>query len=274
VTLLVSLGIAASLGAVVYVVSSSLPFLASSAVSDAHFGALNACALAALKPPRTGFAVSNDGDALVAFSGGETVRCDAAPDGGAFTARVPLDGVTAAAFDFDGGLWLARESLYRAADGGVQAFAQVAPVALVGTPHGAVALEASGRVVAVAPDGDVLGVAQLPHAVTGATSFLTSADGERLALIISGGVFVWSTLALKPLRAEAPCAVEAAWWLTEGHRLLLQCGPDADFALEWDVDTGAQAAAPARKRSRSGLVAGLKLYVQSCEGLACTAAPP
>ena len=47
-TLLVSLGMAAGFGAVVYLVSSSLPFLASSAVSDAHFGALNDCALAAL----------------------------------------------------------------------------------------------------------------------------------------------------------------------------------------------------------------------------------
>jgi hypothetical protein len=265
---------AASLGAVVYVVSSSVPFLASSAVSDAHFGPLNACALEALKPPRAGFAVSSDGSALAAFSGEQTVRCDLSPDGGARATRVPLDGVTAAAFDFERGLWLARDALYRAEDGGVRAFGQVAPVALAGTPHGAIAVEASGRVIAVRPDGAVLGVTQLPRAVDGPTSLLTSADGERVALIISGGVFVWSTDALKPLRAEAPCAVEAAWWLTEGHRLLLSCGPDSDFALEWDVDTGAQTAAPQRKRARSGLVAGLKLYVQGCEQLACTAAPP
>ncbi|HET7755944.1 MAG TPA: hypothetical protein VFK87_01680, partial [Steroidobacteraceae bacterium] len=255
-------------------VSSSLPFLASSAVSDAHFGPLNACALSALKPPRTGFAVSNDGTALCAFSGAQTVRCDLSPDGGASELRVPLDGVTAAAFDFDGGLWLAREALYRVEDGGVRAFAQVAPVALAGTPRGAVAVEASGRVVAVEPDGNLLGVAQLPRTVDWPTSLLTSADGERVALIISGGVFVWSTRALKPLRAEAPCAVEAAWWLTEGHRLLLSCGPESDFALEWDVDSGAQVVAPQRKRSRSVLVAGLKLYTQGCEQLACTAAPP
>ena len=44
VTLLVTLGVAASLGAVLYGVSSSLPFLASSALSDSRFGTLNACA--------------------------------------------------------------------------------------------------------------------------------------------------------------------------------------------------------------------------------------
>ena len=274
-TLLVSLGIAASLGAVVYGVSSSLPFLASSSVADTHFGALNACALASVKPPRTGFAVSSDGRALAAFSGAETVRCELLGDGGAVGERVPLDGVTAAAFDFDGGLWLARQTLYRAGDGGVEAFGQVAPVALAGTAAGAVAVEQSGRVVLVEPGGAVRAVSQLPKPVFGPATLISSGDGERVALLISGGVFVWKTEGLKLLRAEAPCAVEAGWWLTEGHRLLLACGPDADFALEWDVDTGAQAAAPQRKaRSRSALVPGLKLYVQGCEQLACTAAPP
>jgi hypothetical protein len=86
-------------------------------------------------------------------------------------------------------------------------------------------------------------------------------------------VFVWDAEKLKSVRAEAPCTVEQAWWLPGGRRLLLQCAPD--FALEWDVETGTQTAAPQRKsRARSVLVPGLDVYVSACEQLPCTAAPP
>jgi len=45
--------------------------------------------------------------------------------------------------------------------------------------HGAVALEASGRLVVVEPGGEVRAVAQLPKPVQGSVNLLTSADGER-----------------------------------------------------------------------------------------------
>ncbi len=278
VMLLVSLGTIASLGAVVYGVSSSLPFLASSALSDEPFGVLNACALGSVDPPRVGFAVSSDGRSLVAFSGGQTARSDAQADGGANPSRINLDGVTAAAFDLDGGLWLARQGLYRMSGNEAKPFGDVAPIALTGTASGAVALEASGRVLAVAQDEEdhaVRGASQLPKPVEGNFSLIASSDGERVALVVSGGVFVWNAQTLKPLRAEAPCAVETAWWLPKGHTLLLSCGPDSDFALQWDVDTGSQTAAPQKKtRARSALVPGLDVYLQACEQLACTATPP
>ena len=76
VTLLITLGVAGSLGAVLYGVSSSLPFLASSSTADVNFGALNACAQRAVGT-RTGFAVAHDGRSLAVFSGAALVRCDA-----------------------------------------------------------------------------------------------------------------------------------------------------------------------------------------------------
>jgi hypothetical protein len=269
VTLLVTLGVAASLGAVLYGVSSSLPFLASSATSDVTFGALNGCAQRAVAA-RTGFAVAHDGRSLAVFSGSQAVRCSATADGGAVQLDLNVRGVATAAFDFDGGLWLSREGVWL----GDAGFPEVRPVALAGTRHGVVALEASGRVLALAPGGAVAAVAQLPRPVDGAPQLIVSSDGERVALPVSGGVFVWDAATLKNVRAEAPCAVEAAWWLPKGRRLLLQCAPD--FALEWDVESGAQTAAPQRKgaRGRSVLVPGLDLYVSACEQLPCTAAPP
>jgi hypothetical protein len=68
--------------------------------------------------------------------------------------------------------------------------------------------------------------------------------------------------------------VETGWWLPGGHTLLISCGPDGDFALQWDVDSGAQVQAAKKIRARSVLVPKLGVYVQSCEQLACTATPP
>jgi len=271
VTLLVTLGVAASLGAVLYGVSSSLPFLASSAASDVNFAALNGCAQRAVGT-RTGFALAPDGRSLAVFSGSQTVWCRLQRDGGAQPEALPgWEGVSAAAFDFDGGLWLSPASggLWQ----GDAGFADVQPVALAGTRHGIIAVEASGRVLALAAGGVVQAVAQLPKGVEGAPQLIVSSDGERAALPVAGGVFVWDTATLSSVRAEAPCTVEAAWWLPGGHELLLECSPD--FALEWDVESGEKTAAPARKgRTRSVLVAGLGVYVASCEQLPCTSSPP
>lgn len=269
VTLLVTLGLAGSLGAVLYGVSSSLPFLASSATSDVNFAALNGCAQRAVAV-RTGFALAPDGRSLAVFSGSQTVRCHSQVDGGAEAEPMPgWAGVTAAAFDFDGRLWLARDGLWL----GDAGFADVKPVGLAGTRHGVVAVEANGRVLALKPGGVVQAVAQLPKSVEGAPQLIVSSDGERAALPVAGGVFIWDTATLSSVRAEAPCAVEAAWWLPTGHKLLLQCAPD--FALEWDVDSGDKTAAPPRKkRTRSVLLQGLGVYVASCEQLPCTSSPP
>ena len=263
----------ASLGAVVYLVTSSLPFLASSASADVNFGALNACAARALEASPSGFAVSPDARALTAYSGTKVVRCDLQPDGGAAEAVMELAGVTAAAFDFDSELWLADKTLARVTDGGIERFGEVAPHAVCGTRHGVVAVQ-DETVVAMQRTGSLAGVYQLPQPVQGPLLLSASADGERVALVVSGGIFVWKSERLELVRAESPCAVEMAWWLPQGHSMVLQCGPNADFALQWDVDTATQSALPSKPRSRSTLVPKLGAYVQPCEQLACTAAPP
>lgn len=265
-----TLGVAGSLGAVLYGVSSSLPFLASSATSDAHFGALNTCAQAALSN-RTGFAVAPDGRSLAVFSGSQLVRCDALPDAGAALSTLPVTGITAVAFDFDGGLWLAANGVHRldAHDAG---FGEIAAISLAGTAHGVVALEGSGRVLALEEGGVIGSIAQLPKSVEGASQLIVSPDGERVALPVSGGVFVWDAKTLASVRAEAPCTVEAAWWRPTGRKLLLSCAPD--FGLEWDVESGAQAAVPRKPSQRSVLVPALGIYQQGCEQLPCTSALP
>jgi hypothetical protein len=271
-TLLVTLAIAASFGALLYGVSSSLPFLASPALGDAQFGVLNTCAQGRVGSP-TGFAVAPDGTAVVVFSGSEAVRCDLEGDGGARGHVSQQDGLTGAAFDFDGGLWLAAHGVWRA-DGSDAGFSDVQAAALTGTRHGVVAVEASGRVLALREGGLIGAAAQLPQALQGPVSLVTSSDGEHVALVVSGGVFVWDAATLKSVRAESPCAVETAWWLAGARKLLLACGPKGEFALEWDVESGEKTAVAARPRTRSALVPGLGVYVASCGQLPCTSSPP
>ncbi|MBS1149535.1 MAG: hypothetical protein H6Q89_1233, partial [Myxococcaceae bacterium] len=69
-------------------------------------------------------------------------------------------------------------------------------------------------------------------------------------------------------------AVEFLWWRKEGHQALVACGPDAEWALELDVNTGERETAPKLQRTWSQLVPGRELYVQECEHLPCTASSP
>jgi hypothetical protein len=269
VTLLVSLGMMASLGAVVYLVSSSLPFLANSASADQHFGALNGCVARALSGPVGGFALSADGRALAAWSGQALVRCESADDGGSAATVVPSASVAAAAFDFDGELWLAQPELSSSSGGHFD----IKPQLLTGTRQGVVAVERD-TVYSTRKSGEVAGLYKLPEPVREPMWLSASADGERVALMAFGGLYVWRSDKLELLRAEAPCAVEGAWWAPEGHSMVLQCGPNGDYALQWDVDTATQSVLPRRERARSALVPKLGVYVQTCEQLACTAAAP
>ena len=95
-----------------------------------------------------------------------------------------------------------------------------------------------------------------------------------MAVVTSGGLFVYDAQRLLPILAEAPCVVEFLWWRREGHRALLSCGPEASWALEVDVDSGARETAPNLKRTHSELVTHRGLYVQDCERLPCTATSP
>lgn len=275
--LVVTLASAAALGMVLYVVSTSLPFLASSPTADPHFGAQSQCLIGALPTPRVGYAVSWNGDEVAGFSGGALAVC--ARDGGA---RIyPVKGVQQAAWDERGTLWLGTSEIpdagwrlwYLDADAGPVSAGDFAPVALAGHASGAVALDATGKLVSLARAGEVTGLAQLPAAPVGPFQLTANEDGTLATVVAGGGLFAFTVPELKTVRAEAPCDVEFLWW-TRGDGAVLSCGPASSFALALHVRSGARDAAPRRNRARSVLVPGLGVYVQPCEQLPCTAPAP
>ncbi len=274
-TFLLSLAIAVVVGVVVYVVTSTLPYLATSPTTDPTFGNQNHCLLTALPTERTGFAVF--GDEAVAYSGSQLARCG--PRGPA--QRFPLTGVTRASFDFKSTLWFARRAdgsappeLWRLSEGKPERVGEVAPIGLVGTAFGVVTLDAQGRLVSLDVERTVLGVAQLPAVPPEEVQLTVSADGQRVAVVTSGGLFVYEAQRLQRILAEAPCDVEFLWWKKEGHHALVSCGPNADWALELDVNTGSKETAPKQQRTQSQLVPMRGIYVQECEHLPCTATAP
>lgn len=274
-TFLLSLAMAVVLGVVVYVVTSTLPYLASSPTTDPNFGNQNHCLLTALPTGRTGFAAF--GTDAASYSGTRLARC---AEAGA--AKVyDVTGITHASFDWKGALWFSRRAetdtppeLWRVAEGKPEQIGEVTPIALVGTGFGVVTLDAQGRLVSLDSERTVLGVAQLPTAPPSEVQLSVSADGERVAVVVSSGLFVYDAQRLQKILAEAPCEVEFLWWRKEGHRALVSCGPDASWALELDVNTGARESAPKLTRTESQLVANRGVYVQECEHLPCTATSP
>lgn len=273
-TFLLSLAMAVVLGVVVYVVTSTLPYLATSPTTDPNFGNQNHCLLSALPKGRTGFAVF--GAEAAAYSGSQLARCV----GGGPAKIYEVSGITHASFDWKGALWFSRgaepNELWRLGetDAHPDRIADVAPVALVGTAFGVVTLDAQGRLASLDGERTVLGVAQLPAAPPADVQLSASADGERIAVVMGGGLFVFDAQRLQKILAEAPCATEFLWWRKEGHRALVTCGPDASWALELDVNSGARETAPKLQRTESQLVAKRGIYVQECEHLPCTATSP
>ena len=274
-TFLLSAALAVVLGVVVYVVTSTLPYLATSPTTDPSFGNQNHCLLTALPTDRTGFAVF--GTEAVAYSGTRLARCgDSGP------ARIyELTGVTRASFDWKKALWFARRAetntppeLWRLAEGKPERIGEVAPVGLVGTFFGVVTIDSQGRLVSLDSERTVLGVAQLPAAPPEGVQLTVSADGQRVAVVTSGGLFVYDAQRLQKILAEAPCEVEFLWWRKEGQHALVSCGPNAEWALDLDVNSGARETAPKLQRTWSQLVPERGLYVQECEHLPCTATSP
>jgi Lipoprotein LpqB beta-propeller domain len=281
-TFLLSAALAVVLGGVVYLVTFAVPLLVVGPQTDEHFGLLNACLFRALPQDRVGFAVAPDGKTAMSFSAERAVLCTDRPDAGQVSRTVELAGITTAAFDFKGTLWLATRpaqgqstGLWRVdGEGAPQPLGELAPLALVGTAHGVVALDGAGKLSALAGDGQTLGVAALPAEPGADAQLSVSADGERVAVVARGGLFVFEAAKLLTVRAEGPCDVREAWWRPGGHRMILSCGPDGDFALYLDVDTGEREAAAPMRRVRSTLVARPGLYAQACEQLPCSAPAP
>ena len=264
-----TLGVAASLGVVLYVVSSSVPYLASSITSDEAFSVLNGCALREVES-RTGFAVSPSGRSLAVQSNTRAVRCDQLPDGGLTVTTVHAT-VNDLAFDFSDTLWWSTSAGVRTNDA---SFDGLEPVAIAGTKYGVLVLENRGRVLALKSSGEVATESHLQMSVKGNPEILVSGDGERAAWVTEGGMVVWQTAPLRQLRAESPCEIVDAVWVAKSHRILVRCA--TELILDWDVDANSLTPAPPRpqKKPWPTLVPGIQTYISSCEQLPCTADAP
>ena len=272
-----TLVIAAGLGLLLYVATTSLPYLIASPVGDAYLGALNDCLSRQLAgATRLGWAVAPDASRAAVF--GPRIVAVCGEDG--THARLELPGATALAFDGERHLWVATGGrLLRERDGSLQPVGDITPPEwLIGHAGGVIALDAAGQLVSVAPDGKVLGQAQVP----GAGGRLSVGPAGQLAAVEwGGGVLVYDARTLALVRAEAPCAVEFLWWLDAPDQVLLACGEapsqggkPAPAALRFDVRTGTHQEAPARTRAPARRLPGRALYVQGCDGFPCTATPP
>jgi hypothetical protein len=259
---LLTVGLAVALGFIIYLSVTSLPYLAVSPTTDPVFGALNACVLEGLKE-RTGFAPSRDATRLAAWSPTALVVCG--PDETSPGRTLALPGITAGA---------SRPRLLVLRGGDEPADLGELPVqALAGTREGVVVLEPTGLLAALTQKGEMVGTHQLPPGDVRAATLASSADGDRVAVAVGGGVFaLTSRLALT--RAESPCSVESLWWLAEGHQVLVSCAGESALALTLEVDTGQTEAAPARLRVRSTLVGPAGVWFQPCDVLPCSAEPP
>jgi hypothetical protein len=258
---------AAGLGLLVAVATTSLPYLISSPTADPHFGAVNHCLTAALHGPRLGWAVAADASRAATFGAHTVALCRQEGPPSVFSAP----GASAITFDGDGRLWVAtRERLLREEAGQLMPMGDLAPVALAGHAAGVIALDAEGQLLSISPRGEVLGQARLP--APGALS--VGPGGTLAAVVVDGGVMAYEARTLAPLRAEAPCRVEELWWLDTPEHVLLACGPRQALALLLDLRTGRQEEALHRPRAPARRLLDRALYVHGCEGLPCTAPAP
>lgn len=258
---------AAALGLLVAIATTSLPYLVSSPTTDPHFGALNHCLTAALPGPRLGWAVAPDGSRAATFGARAVALCRPQASASVF----PAPGATAITFDGQGQLWVAtQERLLREEAGQLVTVGDFAPIALAGHAAGVIALDSAGQLLSISPEGQVLGQARLP--ALGALS--VGPEGVLAAVVVEGGVVAYEARSLTPLWAEAPCQVEGLWWLDAPERVLLACGPGHERALRVDLRTGLREEAPRRYRTPARRLSGRPLYVHGCDGLPCTAPAP
>jgi hypothetical protein len=263
-----TLAIAATLGLLVYVTTTSLPYLISSPTADPHFGALNDCLSRALPAPRLGWAVSPDASRVAVYGPRGIAVCER---GGA-SLRLDVVGTLAATFGGDNRLWVsAGGRLLREQDRTLRPVGDFAPVSLAGHSAGVLALDEAGHLVSVASDGAVLGQATVP----GSGGRLTvGAAGTLAAVLTDGALRIYDARTLTPLPAEPPCAVESLWWLDAPERVLIGCAPSGAPAFTLDLRAGTHAPAPRLPATPARRLLGRALYVQGCDGFPCTAPAP
>lgn len=270
--MVVSVVLAVGLGGIVYLSSSSLPYLASSPTGDPAFGALNGCLLAAM-PERVGFAVSRDGKKAAAWSTSKIALCEGEPPTAVSWERA---GVTLGAFDHSGALWISQDGhdagptgLWRLEAGDFVERGAFSAAALTGTREGVVAVDPLGQLVAIGADGTLFATRPLPMQRN--VHLVTDAGGTMVALFGGGKFSVVNAKSLASTPAEAPCPVKWTWWRPGSPLLLVEC-TDLTFEIN-AIDSTSQLMEP-RRRIHSTLVGADALYVQACDQLPCSATPP
>ncbi|WP_338863342.1 hypothetical protein [Myxococcus stipitatus] len=263
-----TLAIAVSLGLLVYIATTSLPYLVSSPTTDPNFGALNHCLARALPEARLGWAVAPDASRAAVFGPHAVAVCGPADR----TSLRKLAGTLAIAFDGDNHLWLSSGGRLLRDDGAsLTTMGDFAPVALAGTAHGMLALDDSGHLVSVASSGAVLAQTQLPSS-SGRLS--VGANGLLAAVLSEGHLRVYDTQTLAPRELAPPCPVESLWWLDAPEQMLIACSPPGAPSYVLDARTGTRQEVPARHLAPARRLSGRPLYVQGCDGFPCTAPPP
>lgn len=263
-----TIAIAVALGLLVYVATTSLPYLISSPTADPHFGALNDCLSRALPAPRLGWAVSPDASRAAVYGPRAVAVCDRS---GAST-RLDVKGALAVTFGGDNRLWVsAGGRLLREDERALRPMGDFAPVSLAGHAGGVLALDEEGHLVSVSSEGGVLGQAMVP----GPGGRLSVGAAGTLAAVLTGGSFrAFDARTLTVLPAEPPCAVEQLWWLDAPEQVLIGCGPEGKTAFTLDLRTGTRAPAPRHPETPARRLLGRALYVQGCDGFPCTAPAP
>ncbi|MCP3139617.1 hypothetical protein [Pyxidicoccus xibeiensis] len=262
-----TIAIAVALGLLVYVTTTSLPYLISSPTADPHFGALNDCLTRALPAPRLGWAVSPDASRVAVYGPQAVALCER----GGGSRRLDVVGTLAATFGGDNRLWVsAGGRLLREEQGALRPVGDFAPVSLAGHASGVLALDEAGQLVSVSPEGGVLGQVSLPWP---GGRLSVGAAGAFAAVLSEGALRLYDARTLAPMETQAPCAVESVWWLDVPERLLIGCAPSGP-AYTLDVRAGTQAPAGSRPATPARRLLGRALYVQGCDGFPCTAPAP
>ncbi|GHH00232.1 hypothetical protein [Comamonas sp. JC664] len=264
---------AAGLGLLVYVASTSLPYLISAPISDPSFGHLNHCLSRLMDGPRLGWAVSPDGSRAAVY-GAQSVAICARQGGSRVLARA---GVRAITFDGENRLWWSQaKALWRDDGAAAKRVGDFSPVALVSHASGVLALDAEGQLVSVSPEGAVLGQAAVPPDTDARLS--VGAEGAYAAVLAGDALQFYEARTLAPLPTVVPCVVDSLWWLDSPERALVGCAqhPRGEAGQAFEVDLGTAryepverpAGAPARR------LLGQPLYVHGCDGFPCTAPAP
>jgi hypothetical protein len=267
-SLLITGALAVTLGTLIYLAATGLPFLSISPTSDVNFGAANACLLKRV-PERLGFAVSADAQKVAAWSTDRLSVCSA--EGEVFA--LPLVGLHLGRFDRQGNLWLAQggpvEQLLKvSATGEVHLLGPMQVLGLEGTSSGAVVMQSSGHLVAVHSDGSLRAsqvISPGAHLMLG-----SNASGEFVSVLRSPQHAIYRSGDLSYL-GQAPCDIQALSWERSSSHFVVRCDGVDGLVLRCEAETMQCEALPLEAFPKG--IPVHTISVEPCDGLPCTVVP-